>query len=112
MQRRMEAGLRKYVAEDVIIINYAVYSAKVIVMDSELTFEKEIKGMWDMDRYIALLMGEIPRLSDSADGYGPTGKAFIAHVDVPKEVEEAFEDLKKEYADRIRTANPLYASAE
>lgn len=34
MQRRMEAGLRKYVAEDVIIINYAVYSAKVIVMDS------------------------------------------------------------------------------
>ena len=50
MQRRMEAGLRKYVAEDVIIINYAVYSAKVIGMDSELTFEKEIKGMWDMDQ--------------------------------------------------------------
>lgn len=50
MQRRMEAGLRKYVAEDVIIINYAVYSAKVIGMDSELTFEKEIKDMWDMDQ--------------------------------------------------------------
>lgn len=112
MQRRMEAGLRKYTAEDVIIINYAVYSAKVIVKDSELAFEKEIKGMWDMDRYIALLMGEIPRLSDNADGYGPKGKAFIAHVDVPKEVEEAFEELKKEYADRVRTANPLYASAK
>lgn len=112
MQYRMEAGLRKYAAEDVTIINYAVYSAKVIEKDSELAFEKEIKGMWDMDRYVTLLMGEIPRLSDNDDGYGPKGKDFIAHVDIPEEVEEAFEELKKEYADRVRTANPLYASAK
>lgn len=111
MQHRMEAGLRKYVAEDVTIINYAIYRAHVIVRDSELAFEEEIWGMWDMDRYITLLMGEIPRLSDNADGYGPKGKGFIAHVDIHKEVENAFEGLKKEYADMVRTADPLYASA-
>jgi len=83
----------------------------VIVRDSELVFEEEIWGMWDMDRYITLLMGEIPRLSDNADGYGPKGKGFIAHVDILNEVEKAFEGLKKEYADKVRAADPLYASA-
>lgn len=112
MQHRMEAGLRKYVSDDVIIINYAVYGAHVIVKNGELVFEKEIWGMWDMDRYITLLMGEIPRLSDDADGYGPKGKGYIAHVDIPKEVKAAFEELKKEYVDKIRAANPLYASAK
>ena len=112
MQHRMEAGLRKYVSDDVIIINYAVYRAHVIVKNGKLVFEKEIWGMWDMDRYITLLMGEIPRLSDDADGYGPKGKGYIAHVEIPKEVESAFEELKKEYADKIRAANPLYASAK
>lgn len=112
MQHRMEAGLRKYVSDDVIIINYAVYGAHVIVKNGELVFEKEIWGIWDMDRYITLLMGEIPRLSDDADGYGPKGKGYIAHVDIPKEAESAFEELKKEYADKIREANPLYGSAK
>ena len=66
--------------------------------------------MWDMDRYITLLMGEIPRLADNADGYGPRGKGFIAHVDIPNEVEEAFLELKEVYSGMVREANPLYAS--
>lgn len=109
MQYRMEAGLKKY-AKDVQIINFATYKANVIVKNSELLFENEIWGMWDMDRYITLLMGEIPRLSDNADGYGPKGKNYIIHVDIPKEVEEAFLVLKEEYSGLIREANPLYAS--
>lgn len=64
MQYRMEAGLRKYVDSDVKIINYAVYSAKVIADNSALAYENAIWGMWDIDRYISLLMGEIPRLTD------------------------------------------------
>lgn len=43
----------------------------------------------------SLLWGEIPRLTDDADGYGPRGKNFIAHVDIPTEV---------------RAANPAFAS--
>ncbi|MEN8077739.1 hypothetical protein ABFP60_12320 [Clostridioides difficile] len=110
MQYRMEAGLRKYVNDNTIIINYAVYSAKVIVKNLDFIFEDRILGMWDIDRYINLLMGEIPRLSDNEEGYGPKGKGFIAHVNIPNEVEKAFLELKEVYSDMVREANPLYSS--
>lgn len=48
MQHRMEAGLRKYVDDNITIINYAAYSAKVIVKNDELEFEESIFGMWDI----------------------------------------------------------------
>ena len=108
MQRRMEAGLRKYVKNDVMIINYAVYSANVVVKNSALSYEKNIWGMWDVDRYVSLLMGEIQRLTDDKNGYGPAGKDYIVHVDIPPEVRAAFDELCNVY--RIREANPLYAS--
>lgn len=110
MQHRMEAGLRKYVSDDIKIINYAVYSANVVVEHAALTYDKPIWGMWDMDRYISLLLGEIPRLSDKEDGYGPHGKDFIAHVDIPIEVQQAFAELCQEYSGLVREANPAYAS--
>ncbi|GAA0077654.1 DUF218 domain-containing protein YdcF [Clostridium sp. CTA-5] len=110
MQNRMEAGLRKYISKDNIIINYAVYDAEVLVRDDELEFKQDIWGMWNMERYITLLMGEIPRLSDDSEGYGPNGKNYIEHVDVPIEVKNAFIELKKEYGSFIREANPLYSS--
>ena len=49
MQHRMEAGLRKYIDDNIVIINYAVYSAKVIIKNSELASEERIFGMWDID---------------------------------------------------------------
>ncbi len=110
MQYRMEAGLRKYVSDNVKIINYAAYEMKVCIENSELVYENHVHGMWDIKHYITLLMGEIPRLTDDEDGYGPNGKDYIAHVDVPYEVEKAFLELKQEYKDLVRKANPLYAS--
>ena len=110
MQHRMEAGLRKYVSFDVTIINFASYKARVTIRNGKLVYSGNIHGMWDIDRYVNLLMGEIPRLADNAEGYGPCGKNFIAHVDIPEEVETAFEELKKIYDGDIREANPLYAS--
>ena len=71
-----------------------------------------IWGMWEIDRYISLLMGEIPRLSDDENGYGPKGKGFIAHVDIPSEVRNAFDELCNEYSGLVREANPLYASSK
>ncbi len=109
MQRRMEAGLRKYA--DLTVINYATYSATVKGDGSTLEYTEDIWGMWDMERYVSLLMGEIPRLKDDENGYGPEGKGYIAHVDIPPEVADAFEKLKLIYKDSVREANPLYASA-
>ena len=108
----MEAGLRKCVSNNIKIINYAVYAVKVVVDNSTLTYDKEIWGMWEIDRYISLLMGEIPRLSDDENGYGPKGKGFIAHVDIPSEVRNAFDELCNEYSGLVREANPLYASSK
>lgn len=110
MQYRMEAGLRKYVGSNVQIINYAVYSVKVVVENSSLAYDKTIWGMWDINRYISLLLGEIPRLTDNQNGYGPKGKDFISHVDIPAEVEHAFKELCDEYPGFVRKANPEYSS--
>lgn len=110
MQRRMDAGLRKYVPGDTKIINYAAYRAEVTVKDGRLAYTSDIPGMWEMERYIELLLGEIPRLSDNVNGYGPMGKNYIAHVDIPGEVREAFKALEESSGIHVREANPLYAS--
>lgn len=106
MQRRMSATWRKQIGEQ-ILINFAAYKVKVIFSGGELKFEKIPAGMWTVEKYIELLMGEISRLQDNAEGYGPRGKNFIAHVEVPEKVLSAFEFLKKHF--EIRKANPIYA---
>ena len=61
------------------------------------------------ERYIQLLMGEIPRLRDDHNGYGPKGKAFIAHVEIPESVEGAFSFLSQRYS--VRRADDRYATS-
>ena len=111
MQRRMDAGFRKHLGTGTLLINYAAYRAQVAFRDGQLVFDgKPIPGMWPMDRYITLLMGEIPRLTDDAQGYGPRGRDFIAHVDIPPEVQAAFEGLCRAFPQGVRPANAAFAS--
>lgn len=114
MQRRMEAGFQKQVPSgEMLFLNYAAYHAEVTVRDGQLAFvQEDIWGMWEMERYLSLLLGEIPRLRDDENGYGPNGKGFIAHVDIPPAVEEAFAILQQEFGGLVRKANPKYASKE
>lgn len=51
-------------------------------------------ALWEMDRFCDLVVGEIPRLRDDAQGYGPKGKNYIVHVDMSEEVEEAWARLQ------------------
>ena len=111
MQYRMEMGMRKY-RPDMNIINFATYHAIVQEQKGILNYKTDIWGMWDIERYISLLLGEITRLRDDENGYGPRGKDFIAHVDIPQNVADAFEELKQNYSDLIRTANPEFATAK
>ena len=99
MQRRMDAGLRRH-RPDCTVVNYAAYRASVRQTPEGLDYAERIRGMWDVPRYVSLLLGEIPRLRDDAEGYGPRGRGFIAHVDVPGEVLEAWESLKTRYVVR------------
>lgn len=104
MQRRMAAGLRKmWAGREVRCLHYAAYVARLCAQDGRLAFDGEpIRGMWSVEHYITLLMGEIPRLMDNEQGYGPKGKGYIAHVEVPGEVVAAFERLKKRYVARAQ----------
>lgn len=58
------------------------------------------QGVWDVERYLSLLLGEIPRLRD--DGYGPAGKNFIDHVDIPASAEAAWDRLSQRYPHLLR----------
>lgn len=109
MQLRMEAGLAKH-APQIRVINYAAYQAVVCRKANRLAFEQPIKGMWSVEHYMTLLLGEIARLTDDENGYGPNGKDYIAHVDIPASVKEAFAELQKEYAGMVRGADPAYRS--
>lgn len=109
MQYRMEMGMRKY-RPNLNIINFATYRAAVREKNGTLYYTSDILGMWDMERYISLLLGEIPRLKDDENGYGPKGKNFIAHVDIPRDVMAAFEELKRNYPQLVRAANPEFAN--
>lgn len=109
MQARMDAGMKKHAPEGTQIINYAAYRAETELTDGKLYYKEEIRGMWEMERYVSLLLGEIVRLRDDAQGYGPCGKDFIAHVDIPDEVEAAFDLVNSAFGGKVRTANPAYA---
>ncbi|MEV4349213.1 YdcF family protein [Actinoplanes sp. NPDC049596] len=102
MQRRMDAGFRKH-APSTRLINYAAHRTTVTEVDGRLSLVDPPAGMWTVERYVELLMGEVPRLTD----YGPAGRDFIAHVEVPVPVRSAFERLRSSFA--VRRADPRWA---
>ena len=55
----------------------------------------EANELWDVGRFYDLIVGEIPRLRDDINGYGPKGRGFIVHVDVPAAIEEAWSRLRE-----------------
>lgn len=62
---------------------------------------------WSQDRFAALALGEIPRLYDSAEGYGPAGRGFIVHVDIPDAVMDAWRRLTRSPAVQQRLAQRI-----
>lgn len=100
MQRRMDAGFRLH-APGTRVVNFASHRTHV--------GDVPPLGMWAPERYVSLLMGEIPRLTDDRDGYGPAGRGFIAHVDVPPEVTRAYAALRASGEAAPRVADPRWA---
>lgn len=65
------------------------FCPELIEQGDGVDFAPTAEGLWSVDRYLSLITGELPRLRDDATGYGPRGRDFIAHVDIPQEVEQA-----------------------
>lgn len=90
LQLRSYATLKNYLTkEDMNILSFSPF-IPFLKEDFKLGNPQEICGMWTFNRYIELIIGEIPRLRDDKQGYGPNGKGYIAHVDIPKEIEESY----------------------
>lgn len=68
--------------------------------EDEITWDADVMDvpaseMWEKERFFDLILGEVPRLRDDVEGYGPKGMGFIVHVDIPAEVEEVWGRLSK-----------------
>lgn len=109
MQRRMGAAFRLHASPATRLINYASHQTTVALTGGMLTYPAPPQGMWPVDRYVTLLMGEVPRLTDDANGYGPAGRGYIAHVGVPPEVSRAFTYLRETTGFAARAADAQWA---
>ena len=102
-----DAGFRLH-APDARLVNFAAHRTTVT---ADLAYENPPAGMWELDRYVGLLMGEVPRLTDDPEGYGPAGRGFIAHVDVPEAVRHAHSALEAAGVGTTRVADSRWATA-
>lgn len=59
-------------------------------------FSEDNAGLWPVERYLSLVLGELPRLYDDVNGYGPAGRDYIAHVAFPEAVTAAWKQLQQD----------------
>ncbi|KAL9584078.1 MAG: hypothetical protein Q9203_004810 [Teloschistes exilis] len=84
-------------------ISFPTFAPKLRNVGGELmwdVFGVDGAGLWDTERFVDLVLGEIPRPRDDDEGYGPCGKGFIVHVDIPDEVEKAWARLSRRFGRR------------
>jgi hypothetical protein len=71
-------------------MSWPTFTPRVALANGGLAFTRgDVAGLWPMDRFLSLILGEVPRLRDDVSGYGPRGRGFIGPVDIPVEVEAA-----------------------
>jgi uncharacterized SAM-binding protein YcdF (DUF218 family) len=75
-------------------LSYPGFTPELINTSDGLTFLPPADGLWPVERYLSLILGEMPRLRDDAQGYGPNGRDFIVHVDLPGDIESAWRTLE------------------
>lgn len=97
MQRRTMATFRRITGDNPDAPRWLSYPGFVPLLENDagsVTFANPLTGLWPVERYLSLLTGELPRLRDDSDGYGPRGRDFIVHVDFPPEVTQAWQILQ------------------
>ena len=103
MQLRTYASfLHEWQDEKALLINYSPYIPQIILQDDTPLITGMDEKAWSIDRFVSLLLGEIPRLHDTSFGYGPQGKNFIAHVHIPDEILECHRLLLNDLQDFLR----------
>ena len=94
MQLRTYASfLKEWGKEDTLFINYAPYVPLLSFENSRFFITGMNENPWSIERFISLVMGEVPRLQDNESGYGPHGKNYIVHVDIPEDILSSYEKI-------------------
>lgn len=104
MERRTgETFLHEWKTESTAFNCFAPVIPLLTLRDETFAFANPVHaGYYRMDSFLKLAMGEIPRLRDDKNGYGPNGHDFINHVDIPEDVLISFDRLASVFSDQIR----------
>ncbi|EBX9481064.1 YdcF family protein [Salmonella enterica subsp. enterica serovar Abony] len=97
MQRRTIATFRRVTDDDTDAPRWLSFPGFVPILrhlNGGTRFVNVEEGIWTVERYLSLIAGELPRLRDDETGYGPRGKDFIIHVDIPRDIENAWQVLQ------------------
>jgi len=77
-------------------INWPVFVPQLISLAGHLSIiGAQSAGIWDTTRFISMALGEMRRLHDDHQGYGPAGAGFIGHVTIPTSVHEAWKRIRQ-----------------
>ena len=82
MQQRSHLATQKYLEPGCRLISFAPFLPRL-----------EETLPWPEKRFWQLLLREIPRIYDDENGYGPKGRHFIVHADVPDNVIKSYRFL-------------------
>jgi hypothetical protein len=79
MQQRSHLATLKHLDPGSMLISYAPFIPRA-----------EGTRPWPDERFFELVLREIPRITDDENGYGPNGRNFIVHADIPPEVAKSY----------------------
>ncbi|MEO3738780.1 ElyC/SanA/YdcF family protein [Kosakonia sp. WA-90] len=74
-------------------LSWPGFTPRLVNTAKGVTFQPRQRGLWSVERYLSLILGEVPRLRDDANGYGPGGRDFLVHIDFPQHIEDAWQVL-------------------
>lgn len=108
LQRRADATFRwqwRNRDDAPVFINWPVFTP-VLTLDSGMAriTGAPPQGLWSMERFVQLLMGEVERLRNDEKGYGPRGAGFFGEVAMPEAVDAAWHRLMQLPAVQARRA--------
>lgn len=82
-------------------ISFAPFVPSVREVPGGFMIDGDTDGVWPFERFVSLILGEVVRLRDDQNGYGPRGQNFIDHVDVPPSVLEAHARASRRFSQRL-----------
>lgn len=95
LQRRTRATFEKvWQEESVELVNHVPIIPEIVALEETLRFSQpELNNQWPKEYFYALVLGEMVRLKDDENGYGPNGKNYMNPVDIPLNVWSAYQRI-------------------